>query len=65
MREVQWARWKADDAEGSMGGADLLRRMREVRCEAPCMAAAAAGGPIGGAELGCDGWGSSDGMARG
>jgi len=23
MREVQWERWKADDAGGSMGGADL------------------------------------------
>ena len=46
-------------------GRPWVLRMREVRCEARSLAAAAAGGPIRGAELGCSGWGSSDGMAQG
>ena len=49
MREVEWPRWR--------------RLMRGVRWEGPSLATADAGGPMGGAELGCVGWGRSDGMA--
>jgi len=68
---------EAADAGGAVGevegrgcgsfdarGRRRLRRMREVRCEVRSLTAAAAGGPIGGAECGCGGWGSSDGMVR-